>query len=296
MTARDVFRIVHLSDLHLTERDDAPRSEPRILGPLSGMNESFRRLIASDVVKQADLILVTGDVTDRGSLREWRLFWSILSAAGLRDRTLAIPGNHDTCNLGLWPLVGKPIVVGGLARASQGLELGCQETRFPWTRLVGDSRVLIVGLDSCNHGNWSVLTNAVGRLGEHQLERLARLLRRYANVPVKILTLHHSPNIPRADAERKRGVKATGILSRWGHEMPHEDRFALRLLALTHGVRLVVHGHLHRAEERRVNGVRIIGAPASTEPDRSGKVSVWRYAVHAGSGRVIAELDGVAVR
>jgi predicted phosphodiesterase len=78
--------------------------------------------------------------------------------------------------------------------------------------------------------------------------------------------------------------------------MPHEDRFALRLLALTHGVRLVVHGHLHRAEERRVNGVRIIGAPASTEPDRSGKVNVWRYAVYVESGRVIAELLGVAVR
>jgi predicted phosphodiesterase len=41
---------------------------------------------------------------------------------------------------------------------------------------------------------------------------------------------------------------------------------ALHLLSITHRVRLVLHGHLHRAEVRRVGGIRIIGAPASTQP------------------------------
>jgi len=33
---RAPFRIAHLSDLHLTARDGAPRSEPRLLGELTG--------------------------------------------------------------------------------------------------------------------------------------------------------------------------------------------------------------------------------------------------------------------
>ena len=44
---------------------------------------------------------------------------------------------------------------------------------------------------------------------------------------------------------------------------------ALRLLCLVAGVRLIVHGHLHRHEDRRVNALRIVGAPASTEPRAS---------------------------
>ena len=65
------FRIVQLSDLHLTGDDAASRSEPRLFGKLRGMNSVFRRLLATKLVRSADRILVTGDVADTGSLAEW---------------------------------------------------------------------------------------------------------------------------------------------------------------------------------------------------------------------------------
>lgn len=287
---RQSFRVVQLSDLHLTAKDDAARSEPKLLGPLRGMNAAFRSIVRSELVKSADIVLVTGDVTDTGAAAEWRLFWREIHAGGLSPRTLVLPGNHDVCELGL----RSPLYVRRTAesrkRADAGLSLGQQETRFPWARVVAEGKILIAGIDSCNRGNWSALTNAVGRIGEYQLERLARTLHRHASVPVKLIAMHHSPNIPRADTERRRGLRSTGLLSRLGHEVPREERLALRLLSVSQGVRLIMHGHLHRAEDRRVSGIRIVGAPATTETDRRGRYKLWRYSVDLKTSLIACDL------
>jgi hypothetical protein len=92
--------------------------------------------------------------------------------------------------------------------------------------------------------------------------------------------------LPRADVEVRRRLPPTGALSRWGHEIPAAERRALRLLCIAHRVSLLVHGHLHRAEDRRVNGVRIVGAPASTEPGPDGALPVLRYEVDGEPPRV----------
>ena len=47
-------------------------------------------------------------------------------------------------------------------------------------------------------------------------------------------------------------------------------------------MRLVVHGHLHACEDRFVNGIRIIGAPASTAPVEGNGMPIyhfWRYTI-----------------
>ena len=76
------LRIAHLSDLHLTSSDAAARSEPRLWGRLAGMNAAFRGLLRSEHVRRADLLLVTGDVTDRGELGSWEVFWEALASCG----------------------------------------------------------------------------------------------------------------------------------------------------------------------------------------------------------------------
>ena len=117
---------------------------------------------------------------------------------------------------------------------------------------------------------------------------------------MKIIALHHSPNIPGKETEEQRGLPVTGKVSRLAHQVPVADRCALRLLGVTQGVRLIVHGHLHRAEDRYVNGIRIIGAPASTQPLASDtdtdtdKVGVYSYVVQGDGGRVVARLHTVA--
>jgi len=51
------FRIVHLSDLHLTGNDGDCRSETKLFAPLRGMNQVFRRLLRARHVQDADLLL-----------------------------------------------------------------------------------------------------------------------------------------------------------------------------------------------------------------------------------------------
>lgn len=261
------FRVVQLSDLHLTADDRDSRSEAALFGRQTGMNAAFRRLLADPAVREADLILTTGDVTDRGDLAAWRLFWNGLTAAGLGGRCRVIPGNHDVCCLGIRPVARRGRrVADDLARLEAGLALGGGVPARPWAEVLAGGRLVLFGLDSSHPGNVSALTNAVGELGMPQLERLARLLRQHHDVPVKLVALHHSPNIPRAATQRRRGLAVLGGPGRWGQEVPAADRRALRLLCVSHGVRAIVHGHLHRFEDRRVNGVRIVGAPATTEP------------------------------
>jgi len=101
MASDTIYKIAHLSDLHLTSDDNGTRSEPRIFGPLKGMNTAFRQVVSSTAIQGADLILITGDVTDRGEVEAWRLFWNRIKDAGLADKVRVVPGNHDLCCLSL---------------------------------------------------------------------------------------------------------------------------------------------------------------------------------------------------
>ena len=259
------YTIAHLSDLHLTGDERAPRSEPRLFGALRGMNAAFRALVRAPALRTADLVLVTGDVTDRGEPAAWEVFWREVRAAGLLERTRVLPGNHDLCHLGV-RLSDYRVDV---QRALAGLAAGAQPVRFPWVERLAGGRVALVGLNSANLGNRTGATNAIGRLGYFQLEALARALRRLRGVPVVIVALHHSPNIPADATAAERALSRMSPVERWGMELTRAERRALRLLCLVAGVRLIVHGHLHRHEDRRVNALRIVGAPASTEPRAS---------------------------
>lgn len=278
------FRIVQLSDLHLTAKDDASRSEPKLFGALKGMNEAFRRLVHSQQVRSADLLLVTGDVTDRGDLESWKVFWDAIRSAGIRE-VQVIPGNHDVCCLGVRRPPSSRQRKDDLARAVKGIGLGgTKHGAFPWLARP-EERIAVIGLNSNNLGNISVLDNAVGRLHLYQLSGLADMLHKVRDVPVKIIALHHSPNIPSEEVELKRGLKPSGPLNRGLHQLDPAGRMGLHLLSQTHRVRLIVHGHLHRAEVRRVGAVRIVGAPASTEPVTSQGRRVYPFFEYTITGK-----------
>jgi 3',5'-cyclic AMP phosphodiesterase CpdA len=293
------FRIVHLSDLHLTAADEASRSEPALFGKLSGMNRTFRLLLQHETVRSADLVLVTGDVTDRGDVETWERFWREVRSAGLLGRCRVVPGNHDVCCLGVRALTpSRANAVADVERMRRGMDLGGQPTQFPWAERLWDGRVALFGLDSCKRGNPTALTNAVGELGFPQLEKLARLLKVHADADIKVVALHNSPNISGAKAAKRQGLKPVSALVRLTHEIPQADRRALRLLCVAAGVRLVLHGHLHRSEDRRVNGVHMVGADASTEPHGRGAqrgVEVRTFVVRGPGLRMTTEVGRIAV-
>ena len=288
------FRIVQFSDLHLTEKDNGPRSEPKLFGRLRGMNGAFIRLAGSRIAGEADVILFTGDITDDGSLNAWAFFWEVLERFNLKKKSLIIPGNHDVCCLGARLLrTRRQNTAEDLAKLHRGLALGGRPAlKYPWAAKINDLTA-VFAIDSCNEGNPSALTCAVGSIGYRQLEGLARLLHKFREVKVKIVILHHSPNIPGNGTAARRGIETMSPFERWGMEMPAEDRRALRLLCVTHKVRLVLHGHLHRTEDRRVNGVRYIGAPASTQPRDDGKYAFFTYDVTPSGSKVMVKLAAI---
>lgn len=265
MTVGKPFKIAHLSDLHLTSSDGASRSEPKLYGALKGMNAAFREICVSSPIQKSDLILVTGDVTDRGDLKSWEIFWDAVDKAGIKDRVRVVPGNHDVCCLGVrLPGSRRQYRQEDMDKVRKGLQMGGQPTTFPWA-YNPDPRVVVFGLNSNNLGNFTALSNAMGEIGYYQLKSLAGLLHKFNGVPVKIIVMHHSPNIPGADTAMKRGQKPFSLLEREGHQLPREQRHAIDLLCITHKVRLVLHGHLHMEEDRRVTGIRYIGAAATTD-------------------------------
>ncbi len=275
------FTIAHLSDLHLTSQDDQPRSEPQLFGKLRGMNQAFRNLAASAPVQACDQLILTGDITDRGEEDAWKGFWKTLEDNGLGDRCLVLPGNHDVCCLGTRIFKSeKQRYAEDLQKMRAGLRLGGDrfDLTFPKTYLFGGTRednhdIAIIGLDSCNQGNRTAVTNAIGELGADQLEGLARALKKHSALPIKIVAMHHSPNIPQNDTAEKRDLSEMNEIERWGMEVPELERRSLRWICLAGNVRMIAHGHVHRKEDRSVNSVRIIGTPASTEPMPPGDLA-----------------------
>lgn len=287
------FLITHFSDLHLTKNNSYYRSEPKLFGKLRGMNKAFERLALSQHAKDSDLILFTGDITDTGHQEEWKFFWKTLDKNNLKSKSIIIPGNHDVCCLGVRrPKTARKRITEDLKKFHKGFEIG----KFPLTKFPSgiplNEKIIVFVIDSCNKGNTTAVTNAMGHLGYQQLERLARELYKYKDIKVKIVALHHSPNIPGKKAASKREIKEMSDVERWGMEMPKEDRRALRLLCVSHRVRLVLHGHLHRTEDRRVNAIRYIGAPASTQPNK-GKFEFYNYEISASGGRITPKLVSI---
>jgi 3',5'-cyclic AMP phosphodiesterase CpdA len=260
---------------------------PSLFGALKGMNDAFVRLVDSEPVQAADLLLVTGDITDRGDLKAWAFFWQTLEQAGLKGRVRVVPGNHDVCCLGA-RLPGRGYEKADMARLMTGLEMGGQATKFPWVESP-DPRLALFGLNSNNLGNFSGLTNAMGEIGYYQLKSFASHLHRYRDVPVKLVMMHHSPNIPEKETAIKRGQRPVGMAERLAHQLPQSQRQALNLLCISHKVRLLLHGHLHVHEDRRITGVRYVGAVASTEPHLGPGGPYLQfplYTISAGSHRV----------
>jgi 3',5'-cyclic AMP phosphodiesterase CpdA len=298
MISKKHFKIVHLSDLHLTASDNAARSEPRLFGSLRGMNVAFRKIVKSKPLQDANLILVTGDITDRGDKRAWKIFWNSMRDSGLEKKALVLPGNHDMCCLGLrLPSFSKTgYRKADLEKAIKGLNMGHQPIKFPWVKMP-DPRVAIFGLNSNNIGNFSGVNNALGEISFYQLEHFARLLYQYRDVPVKIVALHHSPNIPEPSTMKKRYGKDYHTGNRLFGFIPQDLRRTLRLMCLSQRARLVAHGHVHLSEDRRVNGIRIVGAPPTTQPVESikgkSKYQFYSYTIHGQGGRVTTKLKTV---
>src|SRR6185436_11457988 len=67
-----------------------------------GGNRVLESLLSRPEVQEADLVLLTGDITDRGTAVSWRAALDAIAEHGLTDRTVLVPGNHDLAVVDPW--------------------------------------------------------------------------------------------------------------------------------------------------------------------------------------------------
>jgi 3',5'-cyclic AMP phosphodiesterase CpdA len=245
-----IFRLAHLSDLHLPPPQGAlgwrDLLSKRMLSRIAWRRkhrehrpEILAALIADLKAHAPDHVVITGDLTNFASRAELQAARTWLEALGPAHDITVSPGNHDA-------LVGDGE---DEAFAIWTPWLGdAGETRFPQVR----ARDGVVVFNLCS----AVPTAphlATGRLGPAQLERLAVLLADPAHRDAfRVLLIHHPP-VAGAVSKRK----------------SLEDQDALRTLLATHGADLVLHGHAHEAMVAVLPGLNdatipVLGVPSAS--------------------------------
>jgi 3',5'-cyclic-AMP phosphodiesterase len=211
------FLLAQISDLHL---GDAAKQGAEPTSSLEAVLAAIGRL-----PNRPDALLVTGDLTDHGKRKEYRLARELLDATGLPVH--AMPGNHDD-----------------RAKLREAFALP-GEGDAPIDYEVDLGPLALVVVDSTAPGE-----EEPGRLEPAQLERLDRVLADLAGKP-SILAMHHSP-LPTA-------------IPGWdeANMLPAEDLALAAVIARRPEVKAIVGGHLHRIATATLAGRPVLAAPST---------------------------------
>ncbi|ESR23167.1 metallophosphoesterase family protein [Lutibaculum baratangense] len=191
-------RILHISDLHLPARRE---------GQVAALADAVARL-------RADLLVVSGDLTRRGSRKEFAAAAEFLSA--LPKPQLVIPGNHD---VPLFPLTR-------MTRPFRRYRKALTEDLAP---LHVDDEIAVAGLNT-SRGVQARLDWSLGRISGRAVRRATERLSAVPTDRTRIAVTHHplAPDIADLRRSQVRGAAS-----------------AVTSLALA-GVGIMLHGHLHR--------------------------------------------------
>jgi 3',5'-cyclic AMP phosphodiesterase CpdA len=216
--------IGQLSDLHVRPRGTLYQG---VVDSNRMLAEAIDHLLRMD--RRPDLVLVTGDVVDKGLPEEYDVARELLAAMGIPY--LAIPGNHDHREN---------------FRAAFA-DQGYLPASGPLHYCVDDYAVRIIGLDSCVPGRHH------GHIDPTGLEWLSNVLQDNRRKPTVVM-LHHPPfscGIPYMDHYR------------YLDPQPLES-----VLKQADNVEIVLCGHVHRAMLRRWADTVVCACPSTvTEID-----------------------------
>ncbi|WP_372618492.1 metallophosphoesterase family protein [Falsiroseomonas sp.] len=190
--------IAHLSDLHFGAEI------PEVVAAL-----------AEDVAAaKPNLVAVSGDLTQRARLREYRAAIEFLR--GLPAPVLAVPGNHDV------PFFDPVMRFADPWRRWR--RLVAPETEPVWT----DAEVAVVGLNTARRGGFD-LEWEQGRVGRTRLARLEAKLAALPKGLFRIVVAHHPFTAPAASPAASLVGGAVRALQAF----------------VRHDVQMVLSGHLH---------------------------------------------------
>ncbi|MCU0270981.1 MAG: metallophosphoesterase [Acidimicrobiales bacterium] len=245
----ELYRFATVSDLHLgattfgyrgTMAERPPPAEPHPV-------RAARAALAEATAWGAQLMVVKGDLTNRGQSDEWASVGSLL-----RDVTVPVemlPGNHD-----VRARAGRVDPYAALRELGHGLAAHVETVDVPGLRLVlADTTVW--GHD---HGRIADLAAAVVGAA------------RSAPGPTFVATHHYAMRLP--------------VATFWPPGIPsYEANPFLRWLAAANPASVVSSGHTHRHRRRRVGPLLLteVGSPKDYPGTWAG------YAVHEGGIRQV---------
>jgi 3',5'-cyclic AMP phosphodiesterase CpdA len=196
------MRLAHLSDLHFG----------------GSVSKTKADALALDLAEEApDLIVSTGDITDQGTLRQFRRAFAFFQDVG--RPLLSVPGNREIGVMAFWEWLIPPLAMGRYASFFGQADRVFYEG--------GDPNVAFFGVNSVHpFPSW---------LGSVRRETRYWLRSKAAQHPdsIKVLFLHH-PVLPVLRSS-----------SFWAHGL--SDAGELLHVCSQTGFRLILQGHKHRS-------------------------------------------------
>jgi len=196
------MKIAHLSDLHF------------------GNSISHQKLdaLTYDLIEQKpDLIVVTGDITDRGNVKQFRQAKNFLDSTN--SPHIIVPGNREISLFAPWELI-----IPSMSMRRYRLFFGPSDRVFYKSE---EYKTVLLGLNSVSRfPSWP---GSIARDSRYWFREQAQNYLTY----LKILFLHH-PLLPVLRAS-----------SFWAHQL--SDASALLTICAQFGVQLVLQGHKHRS-------------------------------------------------
>jgi 3',5'-cyclic AMP phosphodiesterase CpdA len=279
------IRILHLSDLHFGEFNRFAGRDPRRLG------QSFHKALVEARKQLADegaidLVVVSGDVAERGKPKEFAAGRAFLEALAdglgvLPERFVFVPGNHDVS----WPEC-KMVEAEQERDDFDDAELELRTTAAKLTHyndfvraFYGDRGPADLGASSLGQGSWlysfpelglSVAalsscgkeTHKVhgGFLGEDPAQNLMNAWSEgAARDAVKVVVIHHNPDLTTSNNRawwkeklKKEGLAAAdAVVDAYFSDLCGlEGAEHLRRIVAEGQAQLLLHGHQHAGDEK----------------------------------------------
>lgn len=175
--------VAHISDMHFGREDP-----DLVTGLLLSLHQS-----------EADLIVVSGDLTQRAKKRQFRA-----ARAFLRDvppvPTIVVPGNHDVSATNLLERTLRP-----LERYKRYITADLEPT-------FADDEVAVAGVNTVR-----VLSRKDGRINAGQVRTACEQLGRAPAEALRIVVTHHPMDVPQGDTKHPtvaRAALAMGLFAR----------------------------------------------------------------------------------
>jgi 3',5'-cyclic AMP phosphodiesterase CpdA len=276
-----MFRIAHISDLHVLAPGGvewrAMLFNKRITGYANLVRHrgrvyrrAYLEAVLQRVSREADHLVVTGDITNLALESEFADARSLLDEVSRRTDVTVVPGNHDIYLPSLLRRRRFPHHFGHFLRSDlPHLSLDLPAGRYPCVKLRGP--VAIIALSS---GVPRPPFVSSGSLGPEQLAAFeAALAHPEVTRRTSVILVHHPPVDPRSRLARR----LDGLVDAAAFRRP--------LGGLARG--LVLFGHLHRRVRYQLptaaGALDVVGASGAAldHPDGSVRAGLNRYDIGA---------------